>query len=231
MTDRPIPFTAAMIRALLDGRKKQTRRVLRPQPPSWCYADRRPGYSCMTPPGHIEFRGIYVDDAGVDHGPAAKFIKLPYLKGDRLWVREAWRVHQAYDDLKPSELSGEERVWPELDRDNYDGHGRYRHGRFMPRWASRLTLLVHDVKVERLQDISEADAIAEGIERGGFGGLWGWIDYGDQSSNMQRYYSDPRESFRSLWNSLHGPDAWDANPWLVVPTFRVERGNIDRIAA
>lgn len=82
----------------------------------------------------------------------------------------------------------------------------------MPRWASRLTLIVTDVRVQRLQDISRGDAMGEGCP----------------FQNMADG-DDPREWFRALWNSLHGPDAWDANPWVCALTFTVHRCNIDQM--
>lgn len=219
MADRPILFSAPMVRALLDGRKTQTRRVLKPQPPAWCYPDQRPGFSCMTPPGHIEFRGHYVGPNGTDHGPASKFIKLPYAPGDRLWVREAWRTERPLDHVKPSLLPRNVpgrpvRIWHELDRDNCDQHGRYRHARFMPRWASRLTLLVTDVRVQRLQDISEADAQAEGCDPLVIDGA---VECGRRKT-----------VFQQLWNSINGPTAWDENPWVTAVTFDVVQSGAEQ---
>ena len=96
--------------------------------------------------------------------------------------------------------------------------------RFMPRWASRLTLLVTEVRVQRLQGISEEDAIAEGIELYRLMGAQGWVNYHDKPGDMtRRYFADPRRSFRSLWESLHGPGSWEANPWVAAISFEVAR--------
>lgn len=222
MSDRPIAFSAPMVRALIDGRKTQTRRVLKQQPVEGA-----------------RFQGIDRDSKalftiGCIYGKQS----LPYAPGGRLWVREAWHTASAYDDLSPSAMGGEEpiryeacgswktRGWP-MPRDQ----GRYRHARFMPRWASRLTLIVTDVRVQRLKEISEADAVAEGIEKdhAPATAMWGWHDYGRGDSIAKRYFADPRDSFRALWNSLHGPDAWEANPWVCAISFTVQRGNIDQI--
>ena len=92
---------------------------------------------------------------------------------------------------------------------------RWRPSIHMPRSASRLTLTVTEVRVQRLQDISEEDARAEGIE----GEFLPW---------PQGYWTY-RPYFAELWNSLHGPDAWDANPWVVALSFTVQHGNIDQI--
>lgn len=198
MADRPILFSAPMVRALLDGRKTQTRRVLKPDPDT-------------LPNG---FAGV----------------RMPYAPGDRLYVREAWRSASCYDDLAPSAMSGEEPVRYEEDAlwqtwgwgAPLRSHGRLRQGIHMPRWASRLTLTVTDVRVQRLQEISEADAVAEGVNpclcghncpNGEHGGCCG--------------ICEPVTAYAELWTELHGPGAWAANPWVCALTFTVRRGNID----
>lgn len=95
--------------------------------------------------------------------------------------------------------------------------GRFRQGMHMPRWASRITLLVTEVRVQRLQEISEADAVAEGMPRMP-------DEFADTTLATSRYW------FRDLWESLHGPGAWALNPWVAAYTFRPILGNIDRIA-
>jgi hypothetical protein len=80
----------------------------------------------------------------------------------------------------------------------------------MPRWASRITLKVTDVKVERLQDISEADAIAEGVE---------CFDQGCSVEGLRGLYDYPESAFAALWESINGEASWDANPWVVAYTF------------
>jgi hypothetical protein len=97
----------------------------------------------------------------------------------------------------------------------------------MPRWASRLTLTVTDVRVQRLHDISEADAEAEGIERLKSGR--GFYDPTASKAAVRfgEWTSTARQGFSRLWESIHGPSAWDANPWVVALTFTVEKRNID----
>lgn len=104
----------------------------------------------------------------------------------------------------------------------------------MPRWASRLTLIVEAVKVERLQDISEADAQAEGLlpyPHEGPGGMtvtsWHWL----HGKPEEETYCTPQYAFRALWNSINGADAWDANPFVVAVSFVVHRANIDALKA
>ena len=99
----------------------------------------------------------------------------------------------------------------------------------MPRWASRITLEVTGVKVERLQDISEEDAIAEGIDPfTDFQPKGHWRRYRDASG--LGYVDCPIASFASLWTEINGPAAWEANPWVAAYTFRPILGNIDQIA-
>jgi hypothetical protein len=207
MTDRPILFSGPMVRALLEGRKTQTRRVLKPQPEG---------------PQH---RLVHVGEgfARFDDNRLGKYdIGTRFTPGDRLWVKETWRGSKVADELKPSQLAGPglSRIWYEADRDNCDRHGKLRPSLFMPRWASRLTLMVTDVRVERLQDISEVDAIAEGAPRCGM-------------DDEGRFYEGvPGATYRcgyaGLWDHINGSGAWDANPWVVAVTFTVEQRNIDQ---
>lgn len=185
MTDRQIIFSAPMVRALLDGRKTQTRRIYR------------------VPPGsYVEQGRIWAMTDGCPHGDAA----LPYAPGDRLWVREAFTEvpmigprYYATNDIPASF----KKVSPI----------------HMPRWASRLTLIVTDVRVQRLQEISDDDARAEGVLPDGFEG------YRGHEGTIG--YPTAIWAFRHIWNSIHGPDAWDANPWVAAISFTVHRCNID----
>lgn len=215
MADRPIPFSAPMVRALLDGRKTQTRRVLRPRP---------------------EFLGGYGEEADYeewgwideDGAPMSVLDVAPngYVRGDRLLVREAWRAWVDFDELPPRDIPPGADVQYLADDPLSPWTSRYRHARFMPRWASRLTLTVTDVRVERLRDISEADAVAEGVEAGATSRGTMWRAYGEEPNC---WVETARASFIRLWNSLHGPGAWDANPWVAAISFDVRRGNIDEV--
>lgn len=162
--------------------------------------------------------------------------ECPYgLEGSRLWVREAWRTLDELDGHSGSRIAemcqdaGYRRPWAPIqyEADNHRRNwqhvgtpphteppkpGRYRHARFMPRWASRITLEITAVRVERLQDISEADAISEGIERQGDD----WRNYGNPFDCCLR----PRTSYATLWAAIHGRGSWDANPWVWVIQFK-----------
>lgn len=209
MTDRPIIFSGPMVRAILDGKKTQTRRVLKPQIETF---DVAPGRSCAIEiawdvddgKGRI-WKGSY--PAGATEFGWKKGIgvlttqTVPYAPGDRLWVRETF-AHVT--NFPPSV-----RYYA---TDDVHELRRKRPGIHMPRWASRLTLTVTDVRVHRLQDISEEDAVAEGVDP-----AWG-----------------ARVAFGRLWNDNNGMRegaSWDDNPWVVAITFTAEKRNIDAVKA
>lgn len=222
MTDRPILFSGPMVRAILDGRKTQTRRVLKPQP---------------FPVGGPFYQPHPVMSPRERHSVSlqwfiANFQNVPWAVGDRLWVCEAYRVHHRFDHVKPSEIQAiEGDVFYQANDPVIPVHlGKLRPSLFMPRWASRLTLTVTDVRVQRVQEMSEDDAWAEGCKPGDpddngnpfpaeephpVGGFVGW--------------ECARDWFADLWDSLNEPRGygWEANPWVVAITFDVRRCNID----
>lgn len=215
MTEHPILFSAPMVRALLAGTKTQTRRVCKPQPD--IVAEGGTTVGVFTP-----------DDQRL--GRLGKALSCPYGQpGDRLWVREAWRTTAAYDRWAPRDLPGN--VALHFDADGRpSGHlcmGRLRASMHLPRAASRITLEITGVRVERLQEISKADAIAEGVE-------WNKCptQQTQQSMDAQRAahrigmaahheaWIDYVGGYRWLWESINGPGSWDANPWVWVIEFR-----------
>jgi len=205
MTDRPILFSGPMVRALVDGRKAQTRRVIKARSP----------YSL--------FDGGWADEYVLDPGNAEwRERDVKFRIGDRLYVREAWRTGAAFDRVAPRDLPQAVHVAYEADDDRARLTGRLRRGMHMPRWASRLTLVVTDVRVQRLQEISEADAETEGLERAP-GGRWSGAE--GQAGMC------PRSAYALLWNSLNAKRGfgWDANPWVVAYTFQTHRCNIDQM--
>ncbi|GHE88567.1 phage-like protein [Aliiroseovarius zhejiangensis] len=240
MTDRPIIFSAPMIRAILEGRKTQTRRVMTlsntlMNGDAWSTYDREQTWDWV---------GAWVDPGPSPAGNPGPYLKLPFLAGDdatlsgcvmrvypkiqpgtRLWVREAhyltddgeseyavYAADQGDVDEHLANMQATMASWPNID---WSKHLRLRPSIHMPRWASRLTLVVDDVRVQRLQDISEADAIAEGCP--------GFVSHDGE------YGEPPREDFHDLWNSINGPDAWDANPWVFALTFTPHNTNIDQM--
>ena len=218
MTDRPILFSAPMVRALLDGRKSQTRRIIKDAPSE-------AGWIC-----YVEATGTrkWIGPNGYPSMPCT----MRFAKGDRLWVREAWAYHGGDEMLYQREpgavgYRADVETDPRLSFGNVPG-GRWRVSIHMPRWASRLTLTVTDVGVERLQAINEQEAIAEGI-------AWQMIRRPDGSSRA-RWFGvphvgrdlDPVRAYADLWDSINGVGSWDANPWVIARTFSVEKRNIDQ---
>lgn len=208
MTDRPIIFSGPMVRAIFEGRKTQTRRVLKPQP------DYRGGYGDRHDAGEWGWE----DECGY-HVSVLDIAPNGYRAGDRLWVREhcaTW--NGAYRDVV-YRADNTEAEWDALRHDARAGAWNIKPSIFMPRWASRMTLIIEDVRVQRLRDITCADAIAEGILPAA------------NSQTIDCETPDPRASFRSLWDSLNAKRGygWDRNPWVVALTFRALKENIDRL--
>lgn len=227
MTDRPILFSAPMVRALLAGTKTQTRRVIKPYtaPPLI-------GAAGMTSLVGLVVVRIKARLGGWMAGPT---FKLPRVAGDRLWVRETHALHSAggavtdtiFYRATPDRAAFLKKVMPfvwsyGIKHAPYEGS--WRSSIHMPRWASRLTLTVTEVRVERLQDITEADAIAEGIEGAEHDdGRWIFPVPG-----TDEYRATARDAYAALWDRINGAGAWDANPWVSVTTFTVHHHNIDR---
>lgn len=218
MTIKGIIFSGPMVRALYDGRKTQTRRLITPQPV-------RKLIECFWSP-----TGWAYALEGSENGCTCNPVNgVGYQCGDRLYVRESAAIAGIYSDVFEVRYAAHERashtefveqipvqkigtppakwaraIWP-----------KYRPSIHMPRAWSRLWLDVTQVRVERLQDITEADALAEGIDRLEHPetGDWGW----------------PQQRYADLWNSLHTAEGtrWEDNPWIVAITFNAFHGNID----
>ena len=211
MTDRPILFSGPMVRAILDGRKTQTRRL----------AQLKAGLTLddiewVPEPGSLARRGVFRRDQIADP---------TYAVGDRLWVREAWHAARSLDSTPPRDIPRDADIEHAATARNYAEiglKGKPRPGMFLPRWASRITLIVEAVRVERLQDISEADAQAEGFS----GRPYDSDDFSDEAPIMPY-----RQMFAHLWDSLNADRApWLSNPWVVAVTFRPVLANIDQVA-
>jgi len=227
MTDRGILFSGPMVRALLAGTKTQTRRLINPQPP---VGARFAG---------IHYDGHEPDSFFFNSAPGPHKVRQRIADGDRLYVREAWRTGAAFDAVSPRDLPTSVHIAYEADDGRARLTGRFRQGMHMPRWASRITLTVTEVRVQRLQDISEEDAIAEGIEQhlvGCADGLERNLWFGvHQCGN-----DGPAQAYQDLWESINNPkgycaddepNGWEANPWVVAYSFTVAQHNIDQIGA
>ena len=244
MKERPILFSAPMVRAILSGQKTQTRRVVKPQPVE------------VSPFGAGIVSAAYRsgDFAWPSAVPGATTISCkpngpdgwaeahsPYGQpGDRLWVRESWQYYDWNEEGEPCirfaadnattwpEPGGDVwadklvNVWEVLSRDEnfrIDQRARDRRWRpsiHMPRWACRILLKVASVRVERLHDISAADCIAEGTP-GGHGAIPGYA-----------YNATPQEHYRHIWTEINGAASWDANPWVWVVEFNPQAKEIER---
>jgi hypothetical protein len=197
--ERPILFSAPMIRALLAGTKTQTRRIVKPvgNDDGFVLQDYGDGWwPYRSDDGESPFK----EEDEIPHA-------CPYgAPGDRLWVRETW---------KPSH-EAEGRAFYRASWGNYENGDRWRPSIHMPRAASRITLEIVVVRVERLQDISEADAIAEGvIEHQTLDGRRACnIDGGPMMA------CGPIPAYRALWEQINGAGSWDENPWVWVVEFR-----------
>lgn len=193
--ERPILFSAPMVRAILDGNKTQTRRVVKPQP-IWIAAP------------YVPFKTSDVDPKGI--------IKCPYGQpGDRLWIRETWGTRYKYP-FPPSQLSKETPLFYKADIPAPYVQ-RWTPSIHMPRWASRIDLYVKNIRIERLQDISEYDAQAEGILCCTKDGEL--YKYGLESWPWEEWHYTAKDAFHHLWNLINGKDSWDENPWLWAVDF------------
>lgn len=236
MADLPILFSAPMVRAILRETerlgtgKTQTRRTFHHKknipsegawhqpfpdavPNGWVYADRKRAFDTM---------------------------RSRYCVGDSLYVREAWRAEAAYDDTPPRDIEYDacmvryeaDGAWS--DRDAMTHAGKFRQGMHMPRWASRITLTVTDVRVERLQDITNEDCIAEGVPVHPNKNAPRTGPLQDNFARQNGLISHYGAEFQRLWDSINGDRpgrAWSDNPWIAAYTFRPILGNIDHIGS
>lgn len=224
MKERPILFNTQMILAILDGRKTQTRRIAKVT-----------SHRCKD--GFITPLSGFVPRSIKDH-----ISYCPYGKpGDKLWVRETWQGPLFYDEI-PENWNSDKYKTPEYCYYKASGDScdftdaddnfveRWRPSIHMPRWASRILLGITDVRLELLNDISNADAISEGLkaitkdartikhgipDRDGYPGNdnngWEWCDWD----------ASPVLAYKKLWESIEGAGSWDLNPFVWVLEFNV----------
>lgn len=264
MKERPIIFSAPMVREILEGRKTMTRRVVKF--PEW--KEKEDSFTCKSATvyknfdvsGHNWFTwdlngvgGWNSKEETIEKSKMCSyiaaiqqdFVSCPYGQpGDRLWVKEKWRVgawdvdtgNIAVDYAASPELAKTpwiyadkmfERLWIQSTDDAMkanlpmDECGEYhwepgkgpchwRSSMFMPRWASRITLEITAVRVERLHDISTSDVFAEGME----------MRPEDDDGSTWGAFGAAHQRFKELWESINGPDSWDVNPWVWVIEFK-----------
>ncbi|HBS7517605.1 TPA: hypothetical protein MAR00_004551 [Klebsiella pneumoniae] len=247
MKERGMIFNGEMVRAILDGRKTQTRRIMKVQPEH----------------SELGLRRVVESKNGIDDGKyfwsqsdatglksRSKPFACPFGSvGDRIWVRETWailgnedgccidweekickgdersaaRIYRASCEQKPNNYGlwsiPDDADWKPYTKD-YQYEGAWRPSIHMPRWASRILLEITDVRVERLNAISEEDARAEGIIDGGC------LNCGEpEPCGCANPEPDATDAFAYLWQSIYRQENWDANPWVWVIEFkRVEGG-------
>lgn len=208
MKEYPILFSTEMVRAITEGRKTQTRRVIKPQPPHWEWNHYKWDDRCVNV-AHPDIAEEY-------------YVICPFGKPrDRLWVRETW----AHDDpdCKDIKCGNRDHIWWKANEnkivaDSFAGSARWRSPIFMPRWASRITLKIINIRADRLQKITPADVLAEGIKqsRDGY-----WL--APLAGVPDFPWGDARMAFSSLWNDINEKRGfgWNANPWVWVIEFEV----------
>lgn len=235
MKERPIIFTAPEVRAILAGRKTMARRIVKPQPyPNGyrfdgrdilCHIDDLPPSAMLMDVGRGKHRGPTSNLEGWE-------AHCPYGQpGERLWVRESFSGPRCMDAqggcaaAPPSKWGDGSRIWYWADGNPDAGDWtKPRSGIHMPRWAARITLEIESVRVERLQDISEDDAMAEGVER-----IFPAGHPADTGPNHYTTEGPERVSlnqptavgaFRALWTFINGEESWPAKPWVWVLSFK-----------
>ena len=235
MSDKPILFCGEMVRAKRDGRKTQTRRLrgmedLNGQPCAWT--------SGMRPQQYASHQFAFLDMAD-PIGTYPTFIEAPYAVGDYLWTRETWAVHKNMDSWRPCMAADDAPVWYRADSDEVQceadlDRGKWRPSIFMPRWAARDWSEVTDVRVQRVQEISEADAIAEGISF--YGGYWRSVVH--PVKKTLKCWPTAVCAFGQLWDSINAKpkrtkrhpatgakeDCYVSYPWTDIRETRQHRG-------
>lgn len=218
MKQIPILFSTPMVQAILDGRKTQTRRTIKPQPELRQFIGNVTGNKIegWQIPGTDKF--WQPDDA-----PDCSLLNCPYGKpGDVLWVRETWSSLNTDNGIEYGFKSTASNATLEAMEDY---KLKWKPSIHMPKAACRLYLQITDIRVERLQDISEDDAKAEGIQPLLQSRMQVAIDgrlYRNYLNNPELFNHGlrPVDSFKSLWQTINGPESWDRNDWIWVISFK-----------
>lgn len=217
LKERPILFSAPMVNAILNGSKTQTRRVVKlPKHHTWGNE-----YDGQIIYKDDQFKEFPVDELNCRYGQV----------GDQLWVRETWaayrRTSYEYDEWELVESKDDLALYgAELSAvykaDNKSFPDRWKPSIFMPRWASRIQLEITNIGVERLQSISEEDAIAEGMSQAVADAIFNVDELTTfAASHLLTPHATNRILFESLWEKINGADSWAANPWVWCIEFKV----------
>ncbi|EMG3684463.1 hypothetical protein V4251_001842 [Serratia marcescens] len=216
MKERPVIFNGEMVRAILDGRKTQTRLVMKVQPESSGF-----GLRFITESLNNRDTGKYFwsqsDAVGINK-PRSKPFPCPFGQvGDQMWVRETWaEAGASAPELQLYRANYPEHVGSEYENVPPASEIRWTPSIHMPRWASRIMLEITAVRVERLNDISEEDAKAEGVKPAGDM----LPDYPDTFLTPKGDFATAKVAFQRLWQSIYGEESWSANPWVWVIEFK-----------
>ena len=198
MTDRPIIFTGESVRAILEGRKSQTRQVA--SYPNWVERVEQATGKAFVGYGEHSTKKCKTHNCAHIPGTSMYTLNCPYgVPGDRLWVRETWALlhNEDHAPVEPKQI---------LYAASDSWEGTRTSPMFMPRWASRITLEITDLRVQRVQEISFKDCIAEGIHPIG----------------REHDTAIPRNEYRELWDSINAKRgfSWESNPWVWAVSFR-----------
>lgn len=194
--EKPILFSTKMVQALLNGTKRQTRRIMKPQ---------------LNDTGYLSRDGNFEYNEGT-------IVKAKYNIGDTLWVRETFIPPLGYGTIPCY-------IYKANNEHNELFNGRWKPSIFMPKKACRIYLEITDVKIEKLQDISKEDAIAEGIEvvvpNNEIKNVTCYKDYEAKNNLKSDFFCNPINSYQTLWNSINGKHAWLINPYVWVYKFKI----------
>ena len=211
--ERPILFNTEMVKAILDGRKTQTRRIIKPQPKGMCEWDQKEIFENIQKQNHVDYEGNHFFAFHYDD-KESQFVKCPFGKvGDRFWVKENYRTLCNVDMFKPSHLNLGDPILYQSDgsmkKANHHAvfssasFGKCRPSIFMMKWMSRINLEITNIRVERIGSISIDDAKKEGV---------------DCSKSPGAHYI----LFQRLWDSIYEKQGlgFDANPWVWIVDFK-----------
>ena len=208
MKEIPILMSGLMVRAILEDRKFNTRRIIKPSSRKAASFDFEWIADGIIKPYNVDKDGNFLS-----------YIKCPFgRRGDVLWVKETWSIAPP---ICPEQDWLTYLYRASEDYYNYD-YIKWKPSIFMPREACRIKLMVEAVRVERLQDISDEDAVAEGVEASNkFEGKQGYLrQYKDYSCTVEEmFHLDAYDSYQTLWESIYGKGLWEKNPWVWVITF------------
>lgn len=243
MKERGIIFNSAMVRAILDGRKTQTRRIIKAVPTTHDFHGWIMSSTCTKDEGKACWA---IGNSSLLKDPIRLNCPLGKI-GDRLWVRETfallgnedgvcvdWNDRIVHDEKEAARIyrasceqkDGDYGLWsipddadwkPHTDNHKYDG--TWRPSIHMPRWASRILLEITGVRVERLQDISEEDAVAEGVVTGRYGNEGNWMK-GFYAPGGNQPHQNAKSAYSEIWRSIYGVEAWYKNSWCWVVEFK-----------